>query len=72
MLRLITDGEDEEGEESIEKGELGFLLKLFERVVEELGVGVREREGLEIWNVVLEGEMEGLVVRGEFSVSCWR
>jgi len=72
MLRLIEDGESGEGGERIEKGELVFLLKFFERAIEELGVKVKEREGLEIGNAVLEGETEGLVIRGEFSVSCWR
>lgn len=60
--------EEEGGEfEEIGAGELGFLMRLFERAIEDLDVALRERgEGIE--NVALEGEVEGVSLRCEFVI----
>jgi hypothetical protein len=68
----VGNGVQEGGEEieGMSHGQLGFLMKLFARAIENLSGALRDR-GAEIGTVVLEGELDGVLMKCEFGVSCY-
>lgn len=55
--------------EEIGAGELGVIVRLFERAIQEIDIGVRENLA-QMRSVVLEGELEGVALSADFSLSC--
>jgi hypothetical protein len=69
-LEVGKEAEDRDEIEGMSHVQLGFLMKLFERAIENLSGALRDK-GAEIGTVVLEGELDGVLMRCEFGVSCY-
>jgi hypothetical protein len=70
MLEVGNEAEDRDEIEGMSHEQLGFLMKLFERAIENLS-GALEDKGAEIGTVVLGGEVDGVLIRCEFGLSCY-
>jgi hypothetical protein len=70
MLEVGNEVEDRDEIEGMSHAQLGFLMKLFERAVENLSGALKDK-GAEIGTVVLGGEVDGVLIRCEFGVSCY-
>lgn len=68
-LEVGKEAEDREEIEGMSHEQLGFLMKLFERAIENLSGALRDKSA-EIGTVVLGSELDGVLMRCEFGVSC--
>lgn len=68
-LEVGEEADDREEIEGMAHEQLGFLMKLFERALENLSGTLRDK-GAEIGTVVLGGELDGVLMRCEFGASC--
>jgi hypothetical protein len=69
-LEVGNEAEDREETEGMSHSQLGFLMKLFERAIENLSGALKDK-GVEIGTVVLGGELDGVLIRCEFGWSCY-
>jgi hypothetical protein len=69
-LEVGNEAEDRDEIEGMSHAQLGFLMKLFERAVDNLSGALKEK-GAEVGTVVLGGELDGVLMRCEFGASCY-
>jgi predicted Zn-dependent protease len=69
-LEVGNEAEDRDEIEGMSHGQLGFLMKLFERAIENLSGALKDQD-VEIGTVVLGGELDGVLIRCGFGVSCY-